>query len=503
MNSRIAFLAFAVIALMQSAWANDFPVTPLLDDFDRPDEQSPGGPMWIATVAPEFPDSEGIWVINQKAASGDITESAASAWGELFGQDQEAYFQYGDTPGTRAGMGPSVRVQDPTDRQSDQYLVFFYQLEEPNRSQVRIWKRTAGEWINIASTFIDSDLVAGDQIGLRAVGARITAFFNGIPILEVFDDDPILQPGYLQLYVGDDVGHTADNFGGGTVPDGTDTGTDTPALLGPAAGTTFDSDAATFTWSSNGEVVSQWWLQIGSEEGGFEILNRNAKSSTSTTVTGLPTDGSAVWVRLWWLKDGEWFSADYEFTAATVEGSAMPSLVAPGPGSTLAGATETFAWSANGAEVGRWWLELGTSQGAADLASVNAGIDLSATVTGLPTDGSTVWARLWFIKDGGWQNADYEFETGNALPELVAPSGGTLGPSATFEWIANGASVSRWWLQIGAAQGGFEILDQDLGAAMSTTATGWPTDGSTVWVRLWYFNGNQWLFVDYQFVGSS
>ncbi len=204
-----------------------FPSTPILDDFDRPDEPSPGGPGWVASVSEQFPLHEGLVVSDNKAASSSLTESASSSWTTEFPQDQEAYFEYGDTPGPNAGMGPAVRLQDPADLESDQYLVFFYQVAFEGRSVVRLWKRSEGIWSQLTDKDISTDLVQGDQIGIRAVGDRIEAFLNGEVVSSYVDPDPILQPGYIQLYVGDDVGHTAVNFGGGAVAD------DLPALLSP------------------------------------------------------------------------------------------------------------------------------------------------------------------------------------------------------------------------------------------------------------------------------
>lgn len=494
----IVLVATGLVASVGLVFANEFPSTPLLDDFNRPNQSAPGGPGWISSVTPDFPGSDGLWVINQKAVTGDITESAASSWSEMFMQDQEAYYEYGDAPGTNAGMGPAVRLQDPTDRQSDQYLVFFYQLPNPNLSQVRIWKRFSGSWTNLASTFINTDLDRGDQIGLRAVGDTITAYFNGEAVLEVVDSDPILLPGYLQLYVGDDVGHTADNFGGGSLQ----TATGPPGLTAPTGGQ-LTRTSEKFTWSPNAEVVDQWWLYVGCTQGSTEYFNENMGDSLSSIVSGLPTDGESVWARLWWLQNGTWLSEDYQFAGAP-ENQSGPRLIQPAIDSTLAGSTQGFSWEANGAPVSRWWLQLGSTQGGVDLANLDLGTNTSTTVTGLPTDGSPVWARLWWVEGGDWRSRDYAFASAgpanDGLPFLVAPSPGSqiAGSSATFEWSANRTEVMRWWLQVGTSQGAKDIMNQNMGDALSSSVGGLPADGSSIWVRLWYLVGCEWLFEDYE-----
>lgn len=411
-SMKLALAAVAFAVLLQSALAAEpaFPSTPILDNFDRPDEPAPGGPMWISTGNPNFPGQTGIAVIDNKAMSADPDESASSSWMQMFGQDQEAYFEYGDTPGTNAGMGPAVRLQDPTDALSNQYLVFFYQLVENNKTQVIIWKRFGSNWTNIAETFLSQDLDRGDQIGIRAVGGRIDAYLNSQVVLSVTDSQPILEPGYIRLYVGDDIGHSADNFGGGdVVDDGSGGGTGIPEMVQPVPGSVLPGSNASFSWTANGAAVSQWWLQASSTQGGNELANVNLNSALSTTLTGLPTDGSFIWVRLWYRIGSIWSSQDHQYVAASGPGnSGEPELLTPSAG-TFSGSSETFSWTGNGAPVTRWWLQAGASIGGNEIVNVDLGTALSTTQTELPTDGSTVWVRLWYLLDGNWLSQDYQF----------------------------------------------------------------------------------------------
>ena len=302
-----------------------FPSTPILDDFNRPDEGSPGGPMWIASLSPEFPDHPGFSVINSKAAAPSIQQSASSSWIVMFPESQEAYYEYGDTPGTNAGMGPAVRLQDATDFQSDQYLVFFYQGFEANQSQVRIWKRSQGSWTNPSTNNLNTSLKKGDQIGIRAVGATVEAFLNGEVVSAFVDPQPILDPGFIQLYVGDDVGHTGDNFGGGAV----DFSVNRPQLSMPPPGGVFSGSSVLFQWTADGALVSQWRLSVGSTEGSTDIADESLGTDTATTLSSLPTDGAVLWVRLSYLLNGRWYSKDYQYTAAAFETNSKPEITVP------------------------------------------------------------------------------------------------------------------------------------------------------------------------------
>src|SRR3989442_15970523 len=110
------------------------------------------------------------------------------------------------------------------------------------------------------------------------------------------------------------------------------------------------------------------------------------------TANGLPTNGSRVlFGRLSRLR-GTWQLNDYTYRAASQN---KATLTSPPPGSPLGGATVSFGWSA-GTGATEYWLEVGTTgTGSTNLYSQSQGLNLSGTVSGLPTNGSTVYVRLW------------------------------------------------------------------------------------------------------------
>src|SRR5256712_1900690 len=102
---------------------------------------------------------------------------------------------------------------------------------------------------------------------------------------------------------------------------------------------------------------------------------------------------------------GSWQLNDYTYRAATSQNKAT--LTSPPPGSTLGGATESFGWSA-GTGATEYWLEIGTTGvGSTNLYSRSQGLSLSGTVSGLPTNGSAVYVRLWTRLGGTWQFNNY------------------------------------------------------------------------------------------------
>jgi hypothetical protein len=112
-------------------------------------------------------------------------------------------------------------------------------------------------------------------------------------------------------------------------------------------------------------------------------------------------------------------------------------------------------------------------------------------------------------------------EGGGGLPEIYdpVPESKLSGSDVTFYWRANGTAVDEWWIHVGSSMGEQDIkntrslgsslsttisgLPRSLGSSLSTTISGLPTDGRTVWVRLWYRQGSNWPYVDFQYTAYS
>ena len=111
---------------------------------------------------------------------------------------------------------------------------------------------------------------------------------------------------------------------------------------------------------------------------------------------------------------------------------ATPSITSPTPGSTLSGSSQTFYWAANGVSVTEWWLYIGTSTGLDDIYdSGSLGTATSHTVNGLPTNGSTLHVRLWYMTATKWYYEDYTY---------TAASSASSGFNSQFNGDATG-----WW----------------------------------------------------------
>jgi serine protease len=174
----------------------------------------------------------------------------------------------------------------------------------------------------------------------------------------------------------------------------------------PAPGSTLAASTVAVEWTG-GTGVTQYWLSVGTTAGGADLLNLNSGTNLSATVTGLPTSGTRLYVRLWSLIGGAWQYNDDVYTATTTT-SARAEVTTPAPESTLTASTVTVEWT-GGTGVSQYRLSVGTTVGATDLFDQNLGASLTGTVPGLPTRGGTLYVRLWSLINGTWQHNDYTY----------------------------------------------------------------------------------------------
>ena len=173
----------------------------------------------------------------------------------------------------------------------------------------------------------------------------------------------------------------------------------------------------------------------------------------TAAATGIPTDSRPIYVRLRYLLSGGWSSLDYAYIAADL----VPELVNPAPGGVLPGENVTFTWTANGSLVSNWTLRVGTQPGLSDIyfSGTLASSELSADVTGLPLDGSTIHVRLDFLSGGVWSSFDYVVTAFAPSPVMTSPMlGSQLADSTvTFDWDDSGNVATEWRVAIGATLG--------------------------------------------------
>jgi Pro-kumamolisin, activation domain len=273
----------------------------------------------------------------------------------------------------------------------------------------------------------------------------------------------------------------------------------TYGMYSPSNSSTLTSNTQTFSWCIVPGATA-YWVDIGSTAGGNNYYSSgNLGLVYSTSTNNLPTNGSTIYVTLYAYINGSWSPNAYTYTAFNA-GSETAVLTTPPPSSTLSGSTVTFDWTAGTASPKEYWLDIGSSAGGNNYySSGNLESATSATASGLPTNGTTVYATLYTLVSGTWTPNSYTYTAFSSASETAvlttpAPSSTLSGSTVTFGWTAGTASPQEYWLDIGSSAGGNNYYSSgNLGSALSTTASGLPTNGSTVYVTLYTLISGSWV----------
>jgi hypothetical protein len=221
-------------------------------------------------------------------------------------------------------------------------------------------------------------------------------------------------------------------------------------------------------------------------------------------VTGLPAYGATVYATLYSEIAGVWQPQSYTYTES---GSPAPAAIAsPLPG-TLTSTSVTFTWT-SGNNVQQYWFNLGTANtgtGAKNIYSGSSTTLTSATVSGLPNNGETIYATLYSYINGAWQPTVYTYTAaGSPTPAaLLTPTPGVTlaGASVTFSWSA-GSNVQHYWFNLGTAASGASAKNIYSGSsttATSVTVNNLPTNGETIYATLYSWIGGAWQPIVYTY----
>lgn len=126
------------------------------------------------------------------------------------------------------------------------------------------------------------------------------------------------------------------------------------------------------------------------------------------------------------------------------------------------------------------------------------------TVKGLPSDGGSVYVRLWYYLNETWKFTDHIFITKKQdridLPKILFPHNDSIvtGADVNIEWTLND-SVTSWWIYAGNRLGSNSYYDSGNISDSQTNSrlvNYLPTDGRTIYLRLWYRIKGAWKYVD-------
>jgi len=282
------------------------------------------------------------------------------------------------------------------------------------------------------------------------------------------------------------------------------------ALTAPVQGATLAGPSGMFVWSAaTGSSVKGYFLHLGTTGVGSENILNSAEYPTSTTsvaVNNLPVAGGTIYARVFTDYNGTHLYQDYTLTAST-----QAALTAPVQGSTLAGPSVAFTWSAaTGSNVKGYFLHLGTTGVGSEniLNSVEYPTSTtSVTLNNLPLAGGTIYARIFTDYNGTHLYKDYTFTAAKqAALTTPTPSTTLAGATVTFGWsTATGSNVKGYFLHLGTTGvGSMNLLNSGEYSTGTTSVTvkNMPVTGGTVYARIYTdYNGTH-VYQDYTYTAQ-
>jgi hypothetical protein len=270
-----------------------------------------------------------------------------------------------------------------------------------------------------------------------------------------------------------------------------------PVLTSPTPSSTLSGASVTFTWTSVSGSAGYWLFLGTTGVGSKNLYDSNQQAATSATFNNLPTDGVTIYARVYTKNNGTLYYNDYTYTAAVK----APVLTSPAPGGTLTGTTATFTWTASGGQ--GYWLFVGTTGvGSKNIIDTGEQTATSATVSGLPSNGTKLYVRVYSRVNGTLYYNDYTYTSYMEPPVLTSPTpGSTLGgASETFTWSAASSGNQGYWLFLGTTGvGSKNLYDSGQQTATSTTFSGLPTNGVTIYARVYTRYNGVLVYNDYTY----
>ena len=276
---------------------------------------------------------------------------------------------------------------------------------------------------------------------------------------------------------------------GGSDPD-PDPVVDVAVMTSPANGATLAGSSQTFKWSS---TTGSYWLYVGTSIGSNNLYSQS-QSGTSVTVSGLPTDGSNVYVRLW-TNTGTWEYKDYTYKAYTPSSNCVAPTVSVTSKTTN---SVSLKWNNTGAnsyyiyarqQGGNWWL-------------VNSGItSTSYTINGLAQNTTYDFDVYSVCPNGTYPvtriSATTNSESNSSISVITSPTPGSWAyGTQTFRWTS---TTGSYWIYIGSYKGGSNYLSQ---STNYTSMTIYNLPSSKYYLRLWTYSGG-WKYNDYVYNGVA
>jgi hypothetical protein len=263
------------------------------------------------------------------------------------------------------------------------------------------------------------------------------------------------------------------------------------ALISPRSAQQNVPAYATFQWTS-APAAQAYYLDVGTTEGGNDIVNTGAIQSTSYTPRSPLPIGATLWARVWTELGGHWyFEPDVSFTV-----SPDAALVSPVSGQQNVPGLATFQWTSAPSAQG-YYLYVGTTEGADNVVNTGTIQGTSYTVASPLPIGATLWARLYTELGGIWSfQADVSFTVSPAAV-LLSPAAGAQNVlvRASFQWTS-APSAQAYYLYVGTSEGADDVVNTGEIQVTSYSPSTMLPAGATLWARIWTELGGHWYYAN-------
>jgi hypothetical protein len=195
------------------------PVTPLLDDFARPNNSGPPGPNWTHMIVSSTSLTNDFFITNHQITG--RPNSNADYWNpQTYGPNSEVWVTVAVKP--NVDLDPVVlglRFQNPGAATASGYQAYYiFRTSQPD--QYRIIRRTNGTTSTVLTNSEGPSLKAGDRLLFRAIGTTLELWRENAGAwtrLLSANDTTYQGAGYLNMTARNGTVRLA-NFGGGTLP---------------------------------------------------------------------------------------------------------------------------------------------------------------------------------------------------------------------------------------------------------------------------------------------
>ena len=121
----------------------------------------------------------------------------------------------------------------------------------------------------------------------------------------------------------------------------------------------------------------------------------------------------------------------------------------------------------------------------------------------LPTDGVTIYARVYSKLNGTLYYNDYTYKAAIKPPVILSPAPGSTLTSTTEKFTWNAAGGQGYWLFVGTTGAGSKnIIDTGEQTATSATVSNLPSNGEKLYVRVYNRVNGTLYYNDYTYTSK-